>query len=209
MICTSCERVMGATAKDPVCLTCRSSRTCGGCDKPISWRSKGMCRACDNQAKAKDPAYRELMKVRMTAFNQAPERATIRKAGGIKGKATRAANPEIVNKMRESGRRVGARNIETTRSAESRAKAGRTISEVARVKRAARMAWCPPDRHDEFYRIGAMYGRAEARRIIEADMSAFDKQLAKVRMGAALVDTFRVPDRVVTQTLGGVSSGLL
>lgn len=69
----------------------------------------------------------------------------------------------------------------------------------------AKLAWCPPSRRDEYRRLCKSLGAAEARRIVEASMTSFDRQMARVAAGARIVvkPVIRRPD--YSYTLGGVA----
>lgn len=76
-----------------------------------------------------------------------------------------------------------------------------------------RTGWCPPQYRDEYARLRVNRGAAEARRIIEArhaaslaDLTPFERMMAKVAAGAQLVErpVYRTPDP--SYTLGGVAS---
>jgi hypothetical protein len=72
-----------------------------------------------------------------------------------------------------------------------------------------KLAWLPPARRDEYDRLVKSMGAAEARRIIEADLSQFERQLARVAAGAKLTTSFRPTTTDHPMTLGGIASGLL
>lgn len=73
----------------------------------------------------------------------------------------------------------------------------------------SKLAWVPPGRLDEYRKLQSTVGAAEARRILEADMTPFERQLARVASGAKLITIHRRPRGEPTMTLGGVPSGLL
>lgn len=63
---------------------------------------------------------------------------------------------------------------------------------------AARIAWCPEERRDEYRKLMHSFGAAEARRRIESTMTAFERTLAKARAGEI---------RLVERTYAPASSG--
>ena len=75
------------------------------------------------------------------------------------------------------------------------------------AKQKAKMAWCPPARRAEYDRLRQKHGAAEARRLTEAAMSPFERQLARVAAGAKLITVQPLRRAEPTMTLGGVSSG--
>lgn len=73
------------------------------------------------------------------------------------------------------------------------------------VQQKSKLAWCPEHRLEEYRRVQKAFGAAEARRIIEADMSPFDRQLARVRAGAKLVEVRPMRRADPAFTLGGIA----
>jgi len=71
------------------------------------------------------------------------------------------------------------------------------------------LAWCPESRRAEYTKLQKALGAAEARRILEADLSPFERQMARINAGAQVV---AVPDTRTggpAYTLGGIASGML
>ena len=82
--------------------------------------------------------------------------------------------------------------------------AGRPVP-VPYARQKSKLDWCPPSRRDEYRELQKAVGAVEARRVLEADLTPFERQLARVAAGAKLVmkPVFRRPDHAFT--LGGVS----
>lgn len=72
-------------------------------------------------------------------------------------------------------------------------------------RKASRITWCPPHRREEYDRARRALGAAEARRIIEADMTPFERQLARVAAGAGIVTSHPLRRPGPSMTLGGVT----
>lgn len=68
-----------------------------------------------------------------------------------------------------------------------------------------KLAWCPDQRLEEYRKLQKAVGAAEARRMIEEDMTPFERQLARVRAGAAVVPKFSARRADHDFTLGGIA----
>lgn len=213
------------------------TRTCIDCGVGISRFSKtGRCHPCASRApeararKGKlSPEQRERRAAAARALSADP--AIIAKRAA-KAKETyrrpevkarhRAAclaaqermDPEVRERQRASGRAHGAANLASTRSPESRARAGAAI-------RRTRMAWCPEAywpladrlkragiRLDERKRMIAEQIAVDERARLAA-MTPFERQLARVAAGAKLVEVTPLRRSDPDYTLGGVSSSYL
>ncbi len=86
--------------------------------------------------------------------------------------------------------------------------AGRPLP-IPYSKQRAQLAWCPPARRAEYDQVRNMYGAAEARRIIEADLTPFERQMARIAAGAQLVDAPDTRRSGPSYTLGGISTGMI
>ncbi len=212
--CTQCSRAMHGSARNPVCLACRSSRICVDCGTPVSYRSTGRCRPCSIAEMTSRPGHAERQAAAMRVFNRAPENAGKRREAALKGVVTKLSKPDGAARMAENGRRYGKQNIELTRSAAARAKAGAAIS-------ARKMAPVPVEYRDlyrQLRRPGTSADEAlamvleqqradEARRL--AAMTPFERQLERVRNGAQVVEKFKPAAVEHAFTLGGVAGEAL
>ena len=88
---------------------------------------------------------------------------------------------------------------------EVREKHNRAIAHAA----ARKMSWCPDEYRLEYRRQMKRVGAASAKAIILAQLSPFERQLARVAAGARLVESFRPVKAEHSFTLGGVSGGML
>lgn len=68
-----------------------------------------------------------------------------------------------------------------------------------------KLAWCPPSRRDEYCKVAKSLGAAEARRVIEADLTPFERQLARAAAGARLIEVRPLRKIDHAFTLGGVA----
>ena len=108
-----------------------------------------------------------------------------KRAGGLKLRAAFEANPEAMKRLLATRPAVGAK-----------------LAEKA-------LRWCPADRRAEYTRLRKKHGKDEARRLIVAEMTSFERQMMRVREGAKLVTVQPIRSAEPSYTLGGVSSGLL
>lgn len=209
LLCPSCRSRHYSAAANA-----RAARTCA-CGVSISNRAT-QCRACRRRDFNSDPARRAAASATMKRRWQDP--AYHEKQGAL----IRAyeTTPQHHATMLENGRRWGTQNIAAPAGSAQRRKAGRTTS-------ATRLAWCPPDRRDEYRALRKKKGmRAhEARALIEQDIAAaqrrkevqarnafgpsFAATLARVAAGAPLVARPILVSSAPTQTLGGVASAML
>ena len=74
---------------------------------------------------------------------------------------------------------------------------------------ARKMAWLPDEYLAEYRRLRSRVGAAQAKAAILAQMSPFERQLARVAAGARLIDSFMPVKAAYAFTLGGVSGGML
>lgn len=179
-------------------------RSCKTCGEPGTGKGPtGNCRRCAlaasnadpvtrqrkaaaNRRKARDPAFRAKLKARIAVAAR-----------------TARTKPEFRAMLRE----IGLKNIAGCWTPEARAKwyAGR--KEAGKKLSVTRMAWCPPDRIEEYRYLTRRKGirAAEARRMILDSPTPFQRMLDKVRAGAGItiVRPIRRPEPMFT--LGGVS----
>lgn len=76
-------------------------------------------------------------------------------------------------------------------------------------KQRSTLAWCPPARRAEYERARQQVGAPEARRIIEADLTPFERQMARIAAGAQLVAAPDLRTGGPEFTLGGIATGML
>jgi hypothetical protein len=151
---------------------------CLDCDTPVSKRSKGRCRRCSAIFYNRDPEVRGR---RSATWRKRFADPAIRAAHGERtraGMARAMTDPAFVEERRRLGRVYGAPNIETTRSEESRAKAGKRISAV-------KLAHIPGDMREDYRRLVRKgFTSAQAVALIEEHVEA-ERRRVRVRMGVA------------------------
>jgi len=86
--------------------------------------------------------------------------------------------------------------------------AGRPLP-IPYAKQRQVLAWCPPSRRAEYANLQKAFGAAEAKRIIEADLSPFEHQMARIAAGAQLVAAPDFRTGGPEFTLGGIATGML
>lgn len=226
MTCTDCGGALGPRNRSGFCRSCRTKRL--NADPALQARRRDGLRA-----KFADPTFfaQHVARCAENTRNISDEARERRRAHGRRMAATLQASvaaftPEL---RAENGRkrsdtvlawcppewRDKYRDLKKRgrRAAEAKAIVLRMAAGVPEpVKYAhqkAKLAWCPPARLDEYRRAQKAVGALEARRIIEADMTPFERQLARVAQGAALVEVRPLRRRTEpTMTLGGVPSSL-
>jgi hypothetical protein len=77
------------------------------------------------------------------------------------------------------------------------------------AKQKAQLDWCPPSRREDYRSLRVQVGAARARAMIEAEMTPFERQLARVAAGAPLVARFKPTTHGPDMTLGGVATGMI
>lgn len=113
------------------------TRICSDCSREIGSTSKtGRCKSCAMRAINADPAIVARRTVTNRAIRQTPEFRQRHSERCSAAKQRTMADPAVVERMREAGRAVGARNFWAANTPEAREKA------VAAIKR-THLAWCP------------------------------------------------------------------
>jgi hypothetical protein len=182
-----------------------TARTCSDCPKQIRPRNaSGRCRACFNRNAARDPAWRAKQRAGVKAKFADPKKRAAHIAMAKRNLARWRETDEGKARLKELGR--NAYRHSQTPEARQRWQAGRAAA--GRKRSDTVLAWCPPDRREEYRHL--LYVKrlpaAEARAMIEADLSLFERQLHRVRMGARVIDKPVIPSRDYDYTLGGVSA---
>lgn len=228
--CNGCGEALGPKNETGRC------RTCAARAKNADAEQRRMQRAGILRKNAEDPGFVER---RNAAFRHAmanlpeSERERRREHGRMLA-ATVLKTPEARAAYLATREEAGRKRSETVMAwcpPEWRAryrelcKKGRKAADARRIvlhlaaggaepikhaQQKSKLAWCPPDRLGEYRSFCKSVGAAEARRIIEADMTPFERQLARVRTGAKLIEV-RPLRRLSepTVTLGGVPSSYL
>ena len=204
------------------------SAVCQDCPASISPQSKtGRCRSCAMKAKHADPAWKAYHQSRVDAVASTDEYREKRRLGGLKRYADPAArkatsdarkagferNPELLERLRESA---------VTRLAAARDSSNFDWSAWYRECQAARRAWCPADRWEQYQKLRTTrgVGAEEAKRMILEDIAAAERKrlaamtphernMERVRNGAALTIKPDLRKADPAFTLGGIASGAL
>jgi hypothetical protein len=194
-----------------------ASRTCSDCSSPITRQSKtGRCRVCSLAATNADP---ELKARQLAAVREYSNRPEVRAASRERLAKYRENMPEA---DREKRRQRGYEQAATVLlSAEIRA---RSNSPEAKAKAGARrtetvLAWCPPPYRDLYRTLkkSQRYLAAEARALVEEAIAAdkrrakarpdtFERQMARIAAGAAVMDAPDFRTAGPQFTLGGIAS---
>ena len=183
------------------------TRSCSDCGAPITRQAKtGRCRSCctlrmraDPEKEARrmagqkatmaKPEYREKMRrsrKRVEAERRDdPAWQAYKRAGGLKLRAAFEASPEAMERLLATRSAVGAKLAENA------------------------LGWCPVELRAEYTRLRKKHGKVEARRLIVAGMTPFERQLMRVREGARLVTVQPIRSADPSYTLGGVATGML
>ena len=194
--------------------------TCSDCGNGISRQSKtGRCRSCALVRVNADPEIRARQRAAAKAYAAQPSV----KAACAARLAAHVANMSDAERER---RRARGRHIAATILHAEAVRARSNSREAKRKAGVARtntvLAWCPPEYRQRYRDLKAsqLMRASEARAMIEdeiaadrrrawAAMSPLDRDLERMRNGAALVPTFR-PTRVEPGfTLGGIGSAAL
>lgn len=190
------------------------SLTCSDCPSPISRQSTtGRCRRCALAVTQSTQQWRDRQRAGAKARLKDP---TFRAA---QVRRLRAANDRAWNDpdKRASMLAMLAANRARSFTPEARANwlAGRP--EAARKRSETVMGWCPPEYREQYRELrykGKRLKAAEARRVIEekiaadrALMTPFERQLAKVRAGANIIEIrpARAPDPAYSLTGSSMS----
>lgn len=224
--CATCAQPIGVKNASGLCRGCVSRRN--ATDPAFQ-----AARLAGIRRKLSDPVYRAEHIARCIA-NGTNISDEVRRARSERGKANvahlRAANAAISPETRKANGRTRSDTVlawcppewrdkyRDLKSKGRRAPVAKRIildliagrpEPVMYAQQKAKLAWCPPARRAEYKRARSYYGAAEARRMIEADMSPFERQMAKVAAGARVVAKPMIRTADHSFTLGGVASGML
>jgi len=159
---------------------------CSDCSRPITRQSKtGRCRSCAARRCGSDPVMvarrSEALRRRMRddpAFRARRARELhCRNLSARKDPAVAARFLEIIRENRKGLNKPGVRE----RWLAGRKEAGRKRHETV-------MAWCPPEYRAEYKRLrqSKKMLAAEAKRIILAQLTPFERKMQAVRTGAGI-----------------------
>lgn len=130
------------------------------------------CRRCSIMRVQADPALEEKRRAAIAALFQDPDYVDAHRARLRKSMEAAQADPALVERRREHGRRQYREHLSRP---EVRAKAHcpDARKRAARKTSETRLAWCPPERRDEYRHLitSKLIPAAEARRIIEAEIA--------------------------------------
>jgi hypothetical protein len=181
--------------------------TCSRCPTPISGKGRtDMCSPCATRENRKNPEKEARRLARLRVVHATPEHRERKRVARNRLEAERKDDPAWKACKRASGKRLrAAYDADPAAQAANQAKRGL----VGRKLSNRWLAWCPPERREEYQKFRAKVGAPEARRIIEETMTTFERQLARVRAGARVVDKIQLARTSPAFTLGGVASALL
>lgn len=181
---------------------------CLDCSGPISTQNRtGRCKRCSARHTATNPEY---IAKRAAAFN-----ARIANDPAFRAKRAREIHMRHMAARRDpvkSAKMLAAtaENRKYLLKPESRQKwlAGRAVA--GRRRHETVMAWCPPEYREEyrFIREKKRIPAAEARQMILAKLSPFERQMQAVRNGAKVVAKPNLRRSDYDFTLGGVTGAL-
>jgi hypothetical protein len=202
------------------------TRTCSDCPGTVGKYSKsGRCKACAMRVMHADPAYAARRDAATRKMNRTPE-IRAKRSAALKARyadpAARKAMSEACLKRLAENPELAARRKELGAASFRAFHAAGTYDWVAhhRARVDKRLAWCPADRRDEYKKLRDEYGAAEARRMVEQDIAAskrrakaepdtFERQLARIAAGAAVMAAPDFRTAGPACTLGGVASGMI
>lgn len=177
--------------------------SCRICSATITHQSKtGRCRPCAARETALET--RDVRRDRLLAHYASHPEARAKRARNIHiANMAARRNPETAAKFRavlfENRKKLNDPGVREKWLA-GRAAAGKKRSETV-------MAWCPPEYRDEYrhLRYTKKIKAAEARALILAKLSPFEKAMQRIRAGASISIKPTIPDRSYDCTLGGVT----
>jgi len=141
-----------------------------GCGATISPQSKkGWCKRCAARALNADPEIRARKKAALARYYAQPG---VREERAAKIAAyNRNSSPERRAMLREHGLRMFERHLSNPANA-AKANSPEAKARAAAAQIDTKLAWCPPERRDEYRRLCASQrlSAAEARRVIEAEI---------------------------------------
>jgi hypothetical protein len=186
-----------------------SAMTCLDCPTPLARTNKsGRCSPCGNRHRESDPEFRARRVAGIRKAMENPERRkvaveTMRRAG-----RAALANPKHRAWMVEHGKRL-ARDVLRRPDVMEKTKAA--VSKARKLRAERDLAWCPPEYRGMLERLkrSKKMPAAEAKAAILAQMTPFERQMARVAAGARLVEAFRPVRADYAMTLAGVSGGML
>ena len=161
------------------------TRSCSQCGEPITRHSKtGLCKPCATRANRADPEKEARRVAGVARKAKTPEFRNNQRRARLRLEAERRDDPVWKAKQREHGRRLRA-SYDADPAARAANLARRAA--VGAMLSAQRLAWCPPEKRDHYQVLRKRKGAAVAKAIIMDAMTPFERQLARVRMGAKLV----------------------
>lgn len=181
--------------------------TCSDCSVPITSDSAtGRCKPCASRQTRKDPVFEQRRIAGLRRTFGTPEYRAAKSLERQAYEATRKDDPAWQAYKRASGKRLRA-DFEADPEAQAKSLAKR--SAVGRLMTDRLLAWCPEDRRDDYRRLSKKVGRVEARRMIEAEMTPFERQLSRLRAGARLVAKPDTRPTSPAYSLVGNATGML
>ncbi len=183
------------------------TRTCSDCPSPVTKASKtGRCRPCAAKANHRDPAFRARLEAGARANAARPEHRAKMKAAARRKHAERAGDPAWEAYKRASGKRLRAQ-FDASPAAQAANLAKRAL--VGEKNRMRRLGWLPDRLRRQYESLRTNRGAAEAKRIVMAELTPFERQMARIFAGAQLVAAPDFRTGGPEYTLGGISSGML
>jgi hypothetical protein len=182
----------------------RAAGACSDCGSKISYRNTtGMCLACGNRQRAKDPAYRAKQQAGLDRKWSDPAYRAKMSAKAKAHAARLALDPAIQEVRRAAGQKTWRRLFEP----EIRAKCLHAVRERSgKTQSANRIAWCPPEYREQYWfmRRTKRMTLAECKEIIAdqiarekrrelASLSPFERQERALANGAMLVANDQKP----------------
>lgn len=205
--CSDCGKGLSRETKGVKCRGCLypppQPRYCSCCETPISARQNksGLCRRCQLAAMQADPTATER---RLSALRDVMKSPKIREKIKRNVLASRS-KPGVRERYREIAKATYPLTLGSPQ-ARAAAMAPETIAKRARTHSLNDMAWCPPEYLAEYRKlIGRKVLAADARKIILAKLTPFERQMHALRNGARLIEKPILRKSAPDYTLGGVT----
>lgn len=162
------------------------TRTCSDCATAITRHSKtGRCKPCATRLSRQDPAFEERRLAGLRKTFATPEYRAQKRTERQRTEIARKDDPVWQAYKQASGKRLRA-DFDAHPDAKAKSLARR--GDVGKLLTERRIGWCPVERRDQYQQLRKKVGVREARRMIEAEMTPFERQMSRLRGGARLID---------------------
>jgi len=183
------------------------TRTCSDCPAPITRQSKtGRCRSCAARNNHRDAAFVARLQAASANGKRTPEARAKARETSLRREAERKDDPAWHAYKVATGKQLRAL-YDASPEAQAANLAKRAA--VGEKNRFRTLGWLPDRLRHQYQSARTMFGAAEAKRIMMADLTPFERQMARIAAGAPLVAAPDTRTGGPAYTLGGISSGML